>query len=158
MESRWYRFAALLAFCALVASCGPDEEPEPVEIDPPPPQEPVEPVETPPEPEEPEEPEEETVRPLYTVQVGSFHSGDAAQRLAQRLTRRDIPLWLAEAKVGSENFNRVRVGALPGLSEARRLGDKLASEFGVPIWVAPVDAHDRVPAGTITSTRAFLGR
>jgi len=160
MGTKEFRIATVIALLAL--GCGGDRDaPEPeLRPAPPPPPPVMEPVDTPAvqEVEAVAAPALETTRPLFTVQIGAFLSGEAASQLSEQLGRREIPARLMEVDVSGRHFHRVRVGALPGFGEARQLGARLANEFRQPVWIAPVGDDDRVPAGTIEATRALMRR
>lgn len=94
---------------------------------------------------------------LYTVQVAAFTSADSASKWTGRLSSLDLPAWTSMAELGGTTYYRVRVGAVPTVSEARRLGAILAQRFEWPVWVAPVTAADRVPDEAVAETRRVLG-
>lgn len=95
---------------------------------------------------------------LYTVQVGSFVTAEYARTLRRRLEEADLPVWTTSARVGGRAFERVRVGALPDLTEARRLQDALAEQFGDDVWVAPIESEPELPPGVVDDTRRILRR
>lgn len=94
---------------------------------------------------------------LYTVQVAAFMSADSAQKWAGRLSSLDLPVWMSMAELGGTTYYRVRVGAVPTVQEARRLGALMTERFEWPVWVAPVTPSDRMPADAVTATRRVLG-
>lgn len=93
---------------------------------------------------------------LYTVQIGAFVEDATASLWAERLRRRDVPVWVAHVTIKGQTYSRVRVGALTRLTEARALAETLKSDYGWPVWVAPVTADDRVPRDAVAATLAFL--
>lgn len=93
---------------------------------------------------------------LYTVQIGAFVEDATASLWAERLRRRDVPVWVAHVTIKGQTYSRVRVGALTRLREARALAETLKSDYGWPVWVAPVTADDRVPRDAVAATLAFL--
>lgn len=95
---------------------------------------------------------------LYTIQIAAYPSADSARILAEKLAARGLPVWSTEATVGGETHHRIRVGAHPSLSEIRRLGAQLSSQFEQEVWVAPVERAAAVPADAIEKTRALLSR
>lgn len=94
---------------------------------------------------------------LYTVQVAAFTSADSARKWTGRLSSLDLPVWMSMAEVGGTTYYRVRVGAVRTVTEARQLGSMLSRRFEWPVWVAPVTSADRLPEGTVESTRRVLG-
>ena len=95
-------------------------------------------------------------RRLYTIQVAAFTSPDSARKWTGRLNSLNLPVWTSMAELGGTTYYRVRVGAVPTMSEARRLGSMLSSRFEWPVWVAPVTPADRMPNGAVESTRRIL--
>ncbi|HUG40389.1 MAG TPA: SPOR domain-containing protein [Longimicrobiales bacterium] len=94
---------------------------------------------------------------LYTVQVAAFTDVDSARAWTGRLSSLDLPVWMSMAEVGGRTYYRVRVGAVPTVTEARQLGSMLTRRFEWPVWVAPVTPSDGMPEGTVESTRRALG-
>lgn len=94
---------------------------------------------------------------LYTIQVAAFTSADSARKWTGRLNSLDLPVWTSMAELGGTTYYRVRVGAVPTVAEARRLGSMLSQRFEWPVWVAPVTPSDRMPEGAVESTRRVLG-
>jgi cell division septation protein DedD len=90
---------------------------------------------------------------LYTVQIGAFRSADSAQRLAERVRRSDGPVWVSQAVVNGQTFHRVRLGTHASLAEAQRRARAISSEYGVPVWVAPVSGSE-LPAAATASAAA----
>lgn len=97
---------------------------------------------------------------LYTVQVGAFVDAKSVTDagLVERIRRLSVPVWVSRAEVKGRTFTRVRVGALPSVAEAEEFGRFLTRQFKWPVWIAPVEATDAVPADAVPATRAFLGR
>lgn len=92
----------------------------------------------------------------YTVQVASFTNPASAELWTDRLERQGLPVWTSVAEVGGRTYYRVRVGAATTLSDARRLGQSLSERYEWPVWVAPLAAADRPPAGAVENTRRAL--
>ncbi|MBW3552889.1 MAG: SPOR domain-containing protein [Gemmatimonadetes bacterium] len=93
---------------------------------------------------------------LYTIQVAAFTSPDSARKWTGRLNSLSLPVWTSMVELGGTTYYRVRVGAVPTVSEARRLGSMLSQRFEWPVWVAPVTPADRLPDGAVESTRRVL--
>ncbi len=93
---------------------------------------------------------------LYTVQVAAFTDPASATEWAGRLRRQGLPVWTSMAETGGRTFYRVRVGAVPTFSEARRLGSMVAARYEWPVWVAPVGPADQVPDDAVEATRRVL--
>lgn len=93
---------------------------------------------------------------LYTVQVGAFTDPETARTWQQRLASQGLPVWIAVAELEGETFYRLRVGAVPTVSEARRLGGLIGQRYEWPVWVAPVTPADRIPSGAVETTRRLL--
>jgi hypothetical protein len=89
---------------------------------------------------------------LYTVQIGAFRSADSAQRLAEHVRRTEGPVWVSQAVVNGQTFHRVRLGAHASLAEAQHRARQIRSEYGVPIWVAPVRGSEVPAAATASAT------
>lgn len=116
-------------------------------------------TEEPEETEEPAEPEPPAPRydRLYTVQIAAYLDEAGANRLADRLRDRGLPIWVTNATVGDQGWTRVRIGASPSLTETRELGAWITRQFDSPVWVAPVDqTTEPVPGDAVEQTRAFL--
>ncbi|MFW5947010.1 MAG: SPOR domain-containing protein [Gemmatimonadota bacterium] len=94
---------------------------------------------------------------LYTVQVAAFADAETAREWAERLGARDLPVWTSTAEVRGRTFHRLRVGALPALTDARRLGRLVTERYAWPVWVAPLTATDDLPV-TVEDTRELLER
>ena len=159
------RLLTALTLTALLAGCGGDE-PEPA-----PTQQPDESAQPPaavpaaprPEPDTAAEPEsgpEPGTRVgdqrLYTVQVAAFVNAVTAREWTERLQDQRIPVWTSTARVDGRMFHRLRLGALPELSEARRLADMIRARHHWPVWVAPLDPSDRLPLNAVQRTREAL--
>lgn len=95
---------------------------------------------------------------LYTVQIAAYLSADSARAMADKLSQLGFPVWTTEARVGERTYHRIRVGAHPRLSEMRRLGQQISTQFSQEVWVAPVDMAAQIPAGAVEATRALLQR
>jgi septal ring-binding cell division protein DamX len=94
--------------------------------------------------------------PLYTVQVAAFTESTSAIEWARRLRAQELPVWTSMVELGGRTFYRVRVGAVPTVSEARRLGSMITQRYEWPVWVAPVTPADRVPDDAPERTRRLL--
>jgi cell division septation protein DedD len=97
-----------------------------------------------------------TTQPLYTVQVAAFTNRESAELWRDRLGDQGLPVWTAVSEVGGRTFYRVRVGAVPTVSEARRLGSMLTARYDWPVWIAPLSPADQVPAGAVDRTRRAI--
>ena len=93
---------------------------------------------------------------LYTVQVAAFTESATAVEWARRLRSQDLPVWTSMEELGGRTFYRLRVGASPSVSEARRLASMLSARYEWPVWVAPVTPADRVPEGAVERTRRMV--
>jgi cell division septation protein DedD len=104
--------------------------------------------------------EDDPARPgetLYTVQVAAFTNRDAAELWRDRLgSGGGLPVWTSVTELGGRTFYRVRVGAVPTVTEARRLGSMLTARYDWPVWVAPLGPADQVPAGAVDRTRRVI--
>lgn len=160
------RLVPVLTLVMVLAACGDEPEPAPRQT-PAPAQQPTpepaqqpepEPREMAPEPEpEPEpSPEQPAATSLYTVQVAAFTRASTAREWADRLRADDLPIWTSMADVEGRTFHRVRVGALPSLADARRLGRMISERYGWPVWVAPLSSADRLPVNAVQNTRELL--
>ena len=94
---------------------------------------------------------------LYTVQVAAFENPRSATEWVERLRDRGFPVWSAVAEVRGHTFHRVRIGAVPTVSEARTLGAYIMNRYDWPVWVAPITPAERVPADAVERTRRALG-
>lgn len=94
--------------------------------------------------------------PLFTVQVGAFVEEETAHRWADRLRRKNLPVWVTPAVVKGMRVSRVRVGALPSLAEAENLGRMLSQDYGWPVWVDRVGNIEAVTADAVAASRSFL--
>lgn len=161
----------LVLIAALAAGCG-DDEPEPAQQTPPTQQ--PQPRPTPPseaeavsgeaaeqqaterEPEAQPQPAAAGDQTLYTVQVAAFLDAATAREWAGRLRSQDLPAWVTQATVDGRSFHRLRIGAVPELDDARRLGRILRDRFHWPVWVAPLTSADRLPVNAVPNTREIL--
>lgn len=159
------RLLTALTLAALLAGCGGDE-PEP-----PPTQQPEESAQPPaavpaaPRPEadtgaqaEPEPGAEARVgdRRLYTVQAAAFLNAVTAREWTERLQDQEIPVWTSTARVDGRMYHRLRLGAVPELSDARRLADMIRARHHWPVWIAPLEPSDRLPLNAVQRTREAL--
>lgn len=93
---------------------------------------------------------------LYTVQVAAFAEPASATEWEERLQRQGLPVWTSVAEVGGQTFYRLRVGAAPSVSEARRVGGMIMKRYEWPVWIAPVTAADRPPEDALQMTRTLI--
>ena len=160
------RLVTVLTLVMVLAACGDEPEPAPQQtpapVEQPAPQPRPEPEPSPedtaPEPgPEPESPAQQpAATSMYTVQVAAFTRASTAQQWADRLRADDLPIWTATADVEGRTFHRVRVGALPSLADARRLGRMIGERYDWPVWVAPLASDDRLPVNVVRNTRELL--
>lgn len=94
---------------------------------------------------------------LYTVQVAAFTERAAAEELEEQLRREGLPVWTSVTEQAGQTFYRLRVGVVPTISDARRLGRILTERYEWPVWVAPLTPADRLPADAVEDTRRVLG-
>lgn len=94
---------------------------------------------------------------LYTVQVAAFTEPSSAEELEQRLRSEGLPVWTSVTEHGGRTYYRLRVGVVPTVSDARRLGSMITQRYEWPVWVAPLTPADRLPAGAVEATRRLLG-
>lgn len=94
---------------------------------------------------------------LYTVQVAAFTDPSTAEDLEERLRDDGMPVWTSVAEQGGRTFYRLRVGVVPTVSDARRLGSIVTERYHWPVWVTPLTPADRLPANAIEGTRRVLG-
>lgn len=93
---------------------------------------------------------------FYTVQVAAYEDPAGARRLADRMSRRQLPTWVSRFERAGRVYHRVRVGVLPSEAEAQRLGRRLRAEYGSPVWVVPVGSSASVSPDAVVATRAFM--
>ena len=93
---------------------------------------------------------------LYTVQVAAFTEAASATDWADRLRRQGMPVWTSVAEIGGHTFYRLRVGAVPTVAQARRLGGMLSARYEWPVWVAPLTPADHPPEDAVESTRRLI--
>lgn len=93
---------------------------------------------------------------LYTIQVAAFTDAGSATEWSGRLQRQGLPTWTSVFEQEGRTFYRVRVGAVPTVAEARRLGSMLSQRYEWPVWVAPLTPADRIPDDAVANTRRVL--
>lgn len=93
---------------------------------------------------------------LYTVQVAAFVNADSARSWTGRLSSQGLPVWTTAYQFHGKTFHRVRVGAVPTVAEARKLGEMLKKRYSWTFWVAPVTGAEAVPDGAVQATRRIL--
>lgn len=94
---------------------------------------------------------------LYTVQIAAFTDPAAAEELEEQLRGDGMPVWTSVAEQGGQTFYRLRVGVVPTVADARRLGTILTERYDWPVWVAALTPADRLPANAVEGTRRVLG-
>lgn len=94
---------------------------------------------------------------LYTVQVAAFTEPSSADELEDRLRTAGLPVWTSVTEHGGRTFYRLRVGVVPTIADARRLGSIITQRYQWPVWVAPLTPVDRLPANAVEETRRLLG-
>lgn len=159
----------VLTLAALAAGCGGDEPAqEPAQEQAPPPAEELRPIppapppgqmtqgQTEPPPPAATEPTPVQNQAMYTVQVAAFLNAATAREWAGRLQSQDLPVWTSEARVQGQTFHRLRVGALPSVSDTRRLGAVITGRYHWPVWIAPLSPTDRLPGGAVQDSRRIL--
>jgi cell division septation protein DedD len=92
----------------------------------------------------------------FTVQVGSFVEPATADRWAERLRQRGLPVWRIDLALQGQRVSRIRVGALPTKAEAERLASVLTREFRWQARADEIEDADRPPANAVRATRAYL--
>ena len=70
-----------------------------------------------------------------SIQVGAFAESAPAERLAERLRRKGLPVIVTPGAGARDSRWRVRVGPLASRAEADRLASRLKSEDRLPTWV-----------------------
>ena len=159
------RLLTALTLAALLAGCGGDEPEQPPTQQPEESAQPPAAVPAAPRPEadtgaqaEPESGPEARVgdRRLYTVQVAAFLNAVTAREWTERLKDQEIPVWSSTARVDGRMYHRLRLGALPELSDARRLADMIRARHHWPVWIAPLEPSDRLPLNAVQRTREAL--
>jgi hypothetical protein len=94
---------------------------------------------------------------LYTVQVAAFTDMSTAESWAERLREEGMPTWVSVAESGGQTFYRLRIGVVPTVAAARRLGSMLTARYDWPVWIAPLTPADRMPPNAVEDTRRLLG-
>jgi cell division septation protein DedD len=93
---------------------------------------------------------------LYTVQVAAFVNADSARSWTGRLSSQGLPVWTTAYQLHGRTFHRVRVGAVPTVAEARKLGEMLKKRYSWSFWIAPVGDADAVPDGAVQATQRII--
>ncbi len=93
---------------------------------------------------------------LYTVQVAAFVNADSARSWTGRLSSQGLPVWTTAYRMHGKTFHRVRVGAVPTVAEARKLGEMLEKRYSWSFWVAPIGSADAVPDGAVQATQRII--
>ena len=76
-----------------------------------------------------------SVRSGYSVQVGAFAEGGAAERVREKLQSRGFETYVTAASASGDGKWRVRVGPVPEKGEAEKLASRLKTEERLPTWV-----------------------
>jgi cell division septation protein DedD len=95
---------------------------------------------------------------LYTVQVAAYMNAASAQALRTRLERQNVPVWTTTARIGGQDFTRVRVGVATSTADARALATKLRNEFKWPVWITTVADRNSLPAEVLAASRTYAAR
>ena len=75
------------------------------------------------------------VRAGYSVQVGAFVEGGAAENVRQQLRSKGFASYVIAAKHSRDGRWRVRVGPVPSKEAAEKLASRLKTEERLPTWV-----------------------
>ena len=75
------------------------------------------------------------VRAGYSVQVGAFVEGGAAENVRQQLRSKGFASYVIAAKHSRDGRWRVRVGPVPSKAAAEKLASRLKTEERLPTWV-----------------------
>ncbi len=75
------------------------------------------------------------LRPGFSVQVGAFADGGAAEDVRQKLRSRGFDTYVIPAKQSGDGKWRVRVGPVPDKGAAEQLASRLKTEERLPTWV-----------------------
>lgn len=75
------------------------------------------------------------VRAGYSVQVGAFTDGRAAENVRQLLRSKGFDTYVIAAKQSRDGRWRVRVGPVPSQGAAEKLASRLKTEERLPTWV-----------------------
>jgi DedD protein len=67
--------------------------------------------------------------------VGAFAESAPAEKLAERLRRKGLPVFVTPGAGQRDSRWRVRVGPLASRAEAERVAARLKSEDRLPTWV-----------------------
>jgi hypothetical protein len=94
--------------------------------------------------------------PHYTVQLGTFMDGPAADQWVESLGWRGIPVWQTSMTVEDQRISRVRVGAFTTEADAEAMVAFLRTEYNVGVRVDAVGPKDAPPAGAVAATRRFM--
>ena len=78
---------------------------------------------------------EATARAGFSVQVGAFADGGAAEDVRQLLRSRGFDSYVIPASTSGDGKWRVRVGPVPSKADAEALASRLKSEERLPTWV-----------------------
>jgi len=72
---------------------------------------------------------------VFSIQVGAFAESHQADRLAERLRKQGLRVYVSPGPDRPESRWRVRVGPLESHEEAKRLAKRLQSQEKLPTWI-----------------------
>ena len=76
-----------------------------------------------------------SIRSGFSVQVGAFAEGGAAERVRERLRSKGFETYVTTANQSGDGKWRVRVGPVPEKGDAEKLASRLKIEERLPTWV-----------------------
>ena len=77
------------------------------------------------------------IRLGFSVQVGAFADGGAAEDVRQKLRGKGFDTYIISPKESGDGKWRVRVGPVPKKGAAEKLASRLKTEERLPTWVLP---------------------
>jgi cell division septation protein DedD len=77
--------------------------------------------------------------PGYWVQVGSYASGNWADKLVQALKKKKYPVSKRVVRIKGHAFHEVRIGRFATRASALAAGKKIAKKEGLPFVVKPLE-------------------
>jgi hypothetical protein len=75
------------------------------------------------------------IRSGFSVQVGAFGDGVAAEKMSQKLRSKGFDTYVTSGKESKDGKWRVRVGPVSEKAEAAELASRLKTEQRLPTWV-----------------------